>query len=299
HVAPYFPQCLSVGLAEATLEWRLAGASSWSSLPMHEAVPGKRSATIPAQAEGAVVEYRVHAVDRSGRDTFAPAANFDTQPFSFPVISTRPIFFDDFEADRGWTHRRISPSSSAVADDWERGTPQGKASDPTGAFSGTNVWGTDLGDHGSGNYPDGIENRLESPAIDCTHASGVRLRFRRWLNVQEAPGDEAFVLVNGHVVWTNPTGEDTRDHEWRFEEIDIAPFADGRSVRIGFGLKTGNYGALGGWNVDDVEVVATGSREPVASCRVGAAPRATPLALALGGAALAAVCAVRRRRFAR
>ena len=112
-----------------------------------------------------------------------------------------------------------------------------------------------------------MTTELRSPEIDARRATGVALSFRRWLTVQDATFDQAQVLVNGHVVWQNPTGETTRDADWRNEEIDVSRFADGKRIHVAFALAANGAVNLGGWNVDDVRVTATGARD--AGCDVG------------------------------
>lgn len=299
HAAPFFPACDPQGFAGGTLEWRLAGGQgAWTVVPLvDDLVPGWHRAEIPSQAEGAAVEYRLRALDGSGRESTAPSANFDSEPFSFPVSGARRIFFDDFETDRGWTHRQIDGPVYPGSDDWERGTPRGRSGDPTGAFSGTNVWGNDLGGPGTnGAYVNAIENRLTSPTIDCRHAAGVHLRFRRWLNVESGASDQASVLVNGHVVWTNPADEDVLDAAWREEDIDVSPWADGRDVHVAFDLKSDLAITKGGWTIDDVELTATGTREPAGTgCDVGGTRRDAWGVLAAIGALVLTAGALRRR----
>lgn len=291
---PAFAGCGDSSLASGQLSWRLAGAAAWTAVAMHaDVVPGAFVALIPGQADGARVEYRLRVLDASGRAATAPVAHADTQPFSFPVGEATRVFFDDFETERGWTHRLLSAAVFLGADDWQRGAPRGEAGDPRTPFSGASVWGNDLGLDGfDGAYANGVRNRLESPEIDARHSSGVHLRFRRWLNVQSAPFDEARILVNGHPVWTNPAGESVRDREWRMEDVDLSPFADGRRIRVAFDLKTDATISRGGWTIDDVEIVAHGTRSPVESCDAGAA--GTPVAGLVLVPLLAAV-AIRRR----
>ena len=54
-------------------------------------------------------------------------------------------FIDDFEnGTNGWIHASYGNTSNNH-DDWQLGQPQGKAGDPSNAFSASNCWGTDLG----------------------------------------------------------------------------------------------------------------------------------------------------------
>jgi hypothetical protein len=80
------------------------------------------------------------------------------------------IFFDDFEgADMGWT-----VTNAGGAAQWESGPAGGNG--PEAAFSGTNMWGTDLdADVGAG-----ADTVLRSPLIDLTGYTTGRLSVQLW-----------------------------------------------------------------------------------------------------------------------
>lgn len=305
HVAPALPACAPAVIAGSFLEWRIQGATSWNELPLEgDLVPFWRRAIIPAHPDGTRIEYRLRAQDGEGAIVTAPARNFETIPFSFTVGDAFPVFADDFEgeSDGGWTHQLVDGLDQEGADDWQRGAPTGAAGDPGSAFSGGSVWANDLGEGAyNGAYQGGIFNRLTSPRIDCRGATGTRLQLRRWLNVEDAVFDQARIVVNGTVVWSNPIGETVRDGAWRFEDIDISHVADGQRIRVSFELQSSFGIELGGWTIDDVAVVATG-RQPIpdagCSCDLdgGRSGSARPLAAAVLGAAACAALLARRRR---
>lgn len=295
HIASAFPRCGATGVAGAVLQWRLAGESAWRSLEMGaDLVPGWRVAVIPPQDPGAIVEYRMSAAGANGDPATAPARFFDEEPFRFRVGAEETVFEDDFETDLGWTHVLLEGNDILGADDWQRGTPRGRAGDPHYAFSGSNVWGNDLGeDPFNGAYQPAIRNRLESPVIDCRECGGTRLQFRRWIGVEEAAYDTASVWVNGERVWVNSDLGRTRDREWRFEDVDISRVADGTTFRIRFELRSDVGLNLGGWNIDDVRVVRAGEFPGGGACACsfgntrGPARGAVTMALlVLGGALL-------------
>lgn len=304
HLGPAHPRCSDTGSDTAELEWRLAGGGSWNVVPMaDDLVPGWKAAVVPGQPAGSAVEYRLRAVDTLGRTVTAPAHNFETQPFRMRVGEVWTAFSDDFEEDLGWTHELVSGPSQEGADDWQRGAPTGASGDPAQAFSGTTVWGNDLGVAPyNGAYQAGIHNRLRSPEIDCRRCRGARLQFRRWLNVESGDEDRARVLVNGEVVWENPIDETLRDGAWRFEDVEIGHVADGRRVRVSFELQSGYGTQLGGWTLDDVAVVASGIGAPASGgcgCRLdqgGAGRRGATVSALLGLFAGSVFLGARRRR---
>jgi len=90
----------------------------------------------------------------------------------------------------------------------------------------------------------------------------VRLRFRRWLNVEDGYFDHARIYVNEQEVWANaasPGGStvdhDThhRDGEWILADVDVSDLAGGASaVQIRFEIESDEGLQFGGWNLDDV-----------------------------------------------
>jgi MYXO-CTERM domain-containing protein len=239
----------------------------------------------------------MRAVDSDGLEATSPDPLFDLSPFRFSVGSPEVVFADDFEVDRGWTHSLVSGNDILGADDWQRGAPRGRSGDPHYAFSGTSVWGNDLGEEPfNGAYQPGIRNRLESPVIDCRDCGGTRLQFRRWLGVEAAAFDVASVWVNGRRVWTNPVGDRSRDREWRFEDVDISSAADGKKFRVRFELQSDAGIQLGGWNLDDVKITRDGDYEEPGSCACSLSSPAPPPWGAAGVVALMLASVLRRRR---
>ena len=248
-------------VTSATVHYRVDGGA-WQTAPMvPTAFIDQWRGDIPGQVSPAVVDYWLEAEDSLGNRAWLPDA---FQPgddaYEFIVGVRQVVFFDDFEADLGWSHGR-----SAGQDDWQRGAPSGASgssynvgwADPAAAYSGARVWGNDLGSGGA--YPANSTSWLESPDIDCSASTGTRLRFRRWLTVEEATYDQARIKVDGVQVWQNPTGSHVLDGAWREVELDISAQADGDpAVRLRFTLKTDGGLELGGWNLDDVELYSIG-----------------------------------------
>jgi hypothetical protein len=258
-VGPYLAVADVVSQTAATvaaveLHWQLEGGS-WSTVPMSPTGnPDEWSGAIPGQVSPARVEYYLQATDSNGRsiwspEGFAPGDNVHR----FVVGIYNRIAFYDFEAanDQGWTHTQV-----ATQDDWQRGTPQGNAGDPGGAFSGSKAWANDLGLSGwNGEYAANVENHLDSPGIDCSGTTGVHLRFARWLTVEDATYDHARIYVNGQQVWQNPTGSDLLDNSWSIQDLDISTWADNNpSVSIRFHLDSDSGLQYGGWTIDDFEL---------------------------------------------
>jgi hypothetical protein len=253
-------------LTATTLRYRRNGAA-FSSIPMTNGGGNVFSASIPGQAGGARVDYYVTATDSGAHTTTFPA-NAPTQTLAFAIGTLTGTYFDNFETagDNGWTHATVGDTSNSE-DDWQRGVPAGRTgtsfgvfwSDPAAASSPTRCWANDLGISGAsplGAYGTNVHNYLRSPIINLSGKWGTRLRFKRWLTVEEAVYDQARVLVNGVQAFVNPTSGNLRDTSWTTQEIELGALADNNaSVRIEFRLKTDGGLELGGWALDDVEIL--------------------------------------------
>ena len=213
---------------------------------------------IPGMGSPLVVEYYLEATDSQGNTEIYPDdAPIGTLLFRVGIVTQ--IYIDNYEnGTNGWTHGMI-----AEQDDWQLGTPNGSSTDPIGAVSGTKAWGNDLGPSGwNGEYKPNVDNWLRSPAIDCSGYSGTRIRFHRWLCVQNGSQDHARIKVNGNVVYANPTGVNVIDKYWRRVDYDISAYADGNSsVQIEFQLQTNSSVNYGGWNMDNFEVYSLGGSD--------------------------------------
>ncbi|MBC8369675.1 MAG: M20/M25/M40 family metallo-hydrolase [Planctomycetes bacterium] len=243
----------------ATLYWKLDSDTSFNAVTMqpNPAFPSTFSGAIPGQVSPARVEYYMTAIDSAGNEKWLPDGfSAGSDNYRFHVGLFQSIYFDDFDgsSDNGWTHAQI-----ATQDDWQRGTPQGNAGDPSGAYSGAKSWSNDLGNSGwNGEYAANVHNTLTSPVIDCSGKTGVTMTFARWLTVEENQYDQAEIRVNGNLVWSNPSSN-LMDTSWSIQDIDISAYADNNAaVQIEFKLKSDGGVEFGGWNIDDFEVYTLG-----------------------------------------
>lgn len=221
-------------------------------IPMNNTGGNTYTADIPGQTSVAFIDYYIEARDDQGNTQRLPGHD----PFSFYVGIFQQLYFIDFEgvSDEGWTK-----GSNAGANDFNRGIPNGRAGDPSSAYSGTDVWATDLGrGQADGEYEANTDEYLVSPTFDFTGEFGTHVRFRRWLNVETSIYDRAELLVNGQSVWGNPTS-DLFDTSWVWVDYDISAYADDNpSVTFRFELETDGSVEYGGWNIDDFEVYNVG-----------------------------------------
>ncbi len=222
-------------------------------------------AVLPGILSGSV-SYHLEAVHTGTSTTTVrlPASGEYSYVVSAPTSGPFTGFYlENFDgAATGWTNAQV-----LAQNDWQRGDPAGRSgtssgvpwADPQNAFSGLNVYGNDLGNTigtqaWNGAYANNVENYLRSPVINCSGRTGVTLRFRRWLTVEEGIYDQATLYVNGQQVWQNPQNGNLLDTSWQLVEYAI-PMADNNPVvQIEWRLKSDAGLALGGWNIDDVEL---------------------------------------------
>jgi cysteine-rich repeat protein len=253
--------CPGPEVVSVAVEWRPRGQGALQTIGFDRVGDAYR-ASIPAQADGTIVEYRVAVTFATGLRLTYPANDADPL-YQYYVGPLREVYCTDFESDpfaAGWTHGRVSGT-----DDWEWGVPDGDPSngDPATAASGTHAIGNDLAlGNRNGTYSASSSNWVMSPVIDVSHATGVRLQYERWLTVEDGFYDDAEVRADDVKVWSNfDTGDEDADtahtdREWRFHDVDLAAQAADGSVQIKFVLTSDEGLELGGWNVDDFCIMA-------------------------------------------
>ncbi|MBL9020453.1 MAG: hypothetical protein JNL83_40085 [Myxococcales bacterium] len=193
--------------------------------------------------------------------------------------TTKPLYCTSFEdgdpLTMGWT-----TGASKDASPWAWGEPMGGTSDPQVAFSGTHILAQELG----GNYKGDRTSWVEMPTIDVGKWSDVRLQYRRWLGVEDGHFDKARIRLNGKEVWINATqniGDSSSlahlDREWRFHDVPLSGKVPGHDLTVRWELSADTGLAYGGWQLDDVCIVANissvcgdGVKSPTEACDDGA-----------------------------
>ncbi|MFH1656973.1 MAG: S8 family serine peptidase [bacterium] len=175
------------------------------------------------------------------------------------------LFFDDMESgSNGWI-------VSGINNLWELGTP---TSGPMSAFSGVNLWGTNL----SGNY--GFDYTLEDltySSLDLTMVSSASLSFQNWYNTESSyDGGIVSVSIDGGLTWQylnyggydhtlgcgNPIPDawvafSGSSNGWRKETIDLTSYVGNViDIRFEFGSDC-SVNTYPGWYIDDMEVKGT------------------------------------------
>jgi Zn-dependent M28 family amino/carboxypeptidase len=251
-------------VASVTAFYRVGAGAEQSVTLMPSTTPNLWVGSLPGLAAAGLttadVRYRLLATNAAGHQQWLPEGIApDSTSYLFTVGQLATAFADGFEgpSDNGWVHTQV-----LTQDDWQRGTPVGQAGDPSSPAQGDSVWANDLGNPGwNGAYGPDVENWLESPAINTLGQSGLHLRFRRWLGVEDGLFDQASIAINGTTVWQNPATpggtSPTMDHDWTQQDLDVSSLADNKaSVKVRFKLKSDGGLQLGGWTIDDFELAA-------------------------------------------
>ncbi|MBL8618254.1 MAG: hypothetical protein JNM72_21755 [Deltaproteobacteria bacterium] len=256
------PTCASAEVSAAEVVFSTDRGETWQRAPLTLS-GGSLEGAIPAQPAGSVVEYYIEAAPAEGGEpTQAPLGGV-RNPLSFVVGELTPIWCSDFEADdAGFTSALISGEDIDGANDWHWDRPKGTGDDPDGAFSGRYAWGNDLApeDNWDGLYQDNRHNRLSSPPIPTAGHDRVVVQFRRWLNVEDGVYDQANVLANEELVWSNhsSTAADGEQHhldtQWALHSLLVE--APGAELTLGWEIVSDGGLTFGGWTIDDVCVYA-------------------------------------------
>jgi MYXO-CTERM domain-containing protein len=260
-VTPPATACPSLEVAQVRLRWRRRGDTALGDpIDMAPTAGGFRAA-IPDVPPGTALDYQIEVVRASGTSELRPNNPADPTYQLFHG-ETEPIYctgFRDPPSADGWA----SGAHPSGPDEWMWGQPWGAAGtgDPARGFSGTTVYGTDLGGiDGDGRYPPAQVSYTDMPEVAVpTGVDQVRLQYRRWLTVEDANFDVAAISVNGGLAWQNAASGGTSvhhiDREWRFHDVDISDKVVEGRVAVRFEIAADEELELGGWNLDDVCLV--------------------------------------------
>jgi bacillopeptidase F (M6 metalloprotease family)/subtilisin family serine protease len=191
-------------------------------------------------AAGTTYYYVVTATDLFGNES-ARSNQASATPVSGVVA-----FQDDMESgDGSWTH-------SGAADSWQRGTP---TAGPSGAHSGTNLWGTNLG----GNYAPDTNASLMTPPVSLAGMTTVSLQFAQWYSMEkDFDNGRVEVSADGGSTWTTLATYTSPSYSgtpvgWEVPVIDLSSYA-GQTVQIRFRMQSDSSVQFAGWYIDDVRI---------------------------------------------
>ena len=251
-------------LGGVRLAYSLDGLN-WSTKVLSESEPGVYGGSLPEQPHGTTLLYTLEYDDLIEQSTVTRPSN-PVEPYFRLFVGELPTLVEttDSPVHDGWWH--LDPDTGLPTDNWEWGFPLGEGGDPDDVDTAFQVWGNDLGGNLDGLYEPNSTAILRTPSYDLRHATVARLRFLRWLTIEDAKFDEALVQVNGHTVWRNThgTGESLHiDDEWIPVDIDLTPWAAGNaSVQVSWHLSADAFIEHGGWNIAQVHIVGRGDPPP-------------------------------------
>ncbi len=267
-------------ISEVLLEWkpRGSGDSPRAGSAVAEATYDTWAAEMPLPDDGDVAQYHMRVKFADGSEMVFPDNRADPW-FQVYRGDVTPLYCTDFERDpfaEGW---RADGDGS-----WAWGVPGGSRAhiDPTVAYSGTRILGTGMSTT-SGGYPSGRVVWAETPRIETGQWSDVRLHYRRWLGVEDGFFDHATIHVNGEQAWANVSSQGnsnrTQHHEdraWVFNDLGLSSRIFEKHVTVRWQIDADVDFELGGWNLDDVCIVANvnsvcgdGRRSPAEQCDLG------------------------------
>jgi len=257
------PTCSDFDAESVTLHYAMEPEGPFTDLSMTwDGVTGY-AADLPRHPRGATVYYYLSAADNDGDTLYTTHGENPDYLYSFLVGDFQVIYCDDGESGVGdFVHLLGTPDvPEAGDDDWELGTPQGLSSDPDHAYSGTACWGTNHGNGDHGEYTNNTIQFLSLPDRDVSGYERIRLQYRRWLAVEDGFYDHSRLEVNGFVVWENPWtpggGTHFVDTEWILHDEYVDALVDeDETLSIVWTLESDQGLEFGGWNIDDVCLVA-------------------------------------------
>jgi hypothetical protein len=231
--------------------------------------PGCDWVSLSGNAAGVLQPFdtaRITAVINANADTLCEGRHLSTVYFSnltYPsddttraveLIVGTPVLQEEWllDTDPGWT----------CEGDWAYGQPTGQGGyagwgvDPTSGHTGDNVYGYNL----EGNYPLELPpTHLTTTVLDCSKYLKTSVKFWRWLCADGWGRGSISVSndgVNWIMLWQN--ADWFCDTDWNEVEFDISQIADLQStVYLRWTMESsGASRAFGGWNIDDIQLVA-------------------------------------------
>lgn len=279
--------CAGDEIDRVTLAWKpgTGDAPAAGELDMTKVNASQYWSRLPLVRDG-VMHYHATVRFKDGSQLTLPD-NLGMPFYSLYQGKTVPLYCTSFDADpftEGWTTTSADPM---VASPWKWGAPNGTGStDPSVPYSGASILGMNL----SGDYGAKQSSSVTLPPIDIGRWSDVRLQYRRWLAVEDSHYDQARITVNGRQAWVNFTqdiGESSAihhiDREWAFHDVPLSAHAYDHTLTVGFDLTSDEGLHLGGWQLDDLCIVANiksvcgdGVVSPTEDCDDGAANSNAP-----------------------
>lgn len=168
--------------------------------------------------------------------------------------SQSPVLLDEnFESQpQGWTH-------GGAKDEWEWGVP---TFGPSGAHSGSKVYGTDLDSY----YENNANCWLMTPQIDLTGYSQATLEFYDWYYIVYDwwyGYDHVYLEItdDGGTTWHQLADFHGSQQAWTHHSYDLSSYV-GKIIQIRWRLYSDSGWRSYGYYLDDVKITATTSGIP-------------------------------------
>ena len=240
-----------------TLYTRIGSSGGFTPNPLTALGNYLYEGTLPATPCGKTLYYYVSAATTTGIVGLSPpdAPTNTYQATALPIVT---VYEKDMSTNPGWTK-----SPNTTPNQWAWGVPTGGGGeyggpDPTSGYTGGTVMGYNL----SGDYANNLaEMSMTAPAFSCAGLTGVKLSFYRWLGVEQAIYDHAYIRIsNNGSTWYNlwQNTSTIYDGAWVYQEFPLGTYGDNKPVvylRWVMGTTDGGWRYCG-WNIDDVKVWA-------------------------------------------
>jgi len=261
---------MTPSFTSAEVLWRVGDAGSFAAVSGTQGVGEVFTATIPAQACDAGVEYFFEVTTTDGEVFRSPA--IDGEVYSFVAKERDTLVEDSFEAPSGWSVGDASDTASTGI--WDRGVPQATDSQPgadvtPGAGEECWVTGFSAGASAGANDVDGGATTLFSPVYDLSGYDSATVSYWRWYsnNAGASPSSDVFgvfVSDDGGASWSlleevGPGGPQASGgwFEASYAVEDFASLTD--AVRFKFVAEDAGSGSLVEAAIDDLSIVGNGS----------------------------------------
>ena len=246
-------------ISGVSLEWRPRDGGPAAGSQVATVVDDQWTAELPLPGVGSSLFFRFRVRFADASEMVFPDNRADPW-YQFYRGDVVPLYCTDFETNPfsdGWR-------AGGSAEVWQWGASGGSRGfgDPPAAFSGQRIIGTGLSfEHGG--YAGDTLSWLETPTIDVGDYSDVRLHYRRWLAVEDGFFDQATIEVNGEQARANLSSQGNSSHTthhedkaWLFQDVPISSRIFDGTVVIRWMIDSDKSFQLGGWNLDDVCIVA-------------------------------------------
>lgn len=245
-----------LGVAQADLLYRINDNEiDTLRLAINDTSSNTYQAYLPANVDsGDIIEYKIVATDRARVPN--QASHPDSGFHSFKIIDH--IIFT-FENNNG----KFIGSDP----DWEWGAP---LSGPDSAYSGVNVWATNL----DGNYADSNQIFLDSPVISLKNFPRAKLEFYHYYDFESEAGKywdggnikvsedngQNWILITPQFGYPCDSifalaepGYGAKSSVWIYDEFDLNSYL-GKEILIRFHFGSDFQNNEAGWYVDDIAI---------------------------------------------